>query len=165
MSDIQFKPGDLIADRWKVMARIGARVGDALFSVLFEVSDVHAGGQFALKVYPKTSDHGIRAYIEHLRALEKARAYLPSGNLVLPIESGETESCFFQVFPLVSLKARSLRELIRETAPLHPSQAMAIAAEIAASLGELETHSLIHGDIKPENILITPTDGKVFVID
>ena len=58
----------------------------------------------------------------------------------------------------------TLRDVMREEAPMSPRRALAFIEPILVALSEAHANSLIHRDIKPENVLITPT-GDVKVAD
>ena len=51
---------------------------------------------------------------------------------------------------------RTLAEIIRTEGPLHPDRAAEIAAEVAAALGFAHRNGVVHRDVKPGNVLISP---------
>jgi serine/threonine-protein kinase len=62
------------------------------------------------------------------------------------------------------VEGRSLAEMLREDGPLPAATAVEIATDIAAALGAAHTTGMLHRDIKPGNILVTPS-GLVKVAD
>src|SRR5213079_1492911 len=62
------------------------------------------------------------------------------------------------------VEGRSLRDLMRSDGPLDAERAADIGVEIAAALEFAQQHGVVHRDIKPGNVLITPT-GTVKVTD
>ena len=62
------------------------------------------------------------------------------------------------------VEGRSLRDLIRSEAPLDPSQAAEITAEIASALAFAHRNGVVHRDVKPGNVLLTQS-GTVKVTD
>ncbi|HEY1179470.1 MAG TPA: Stk1 family PASTA domain-containing Ser/Thr kinase, partial [Phytomonospora sp.] len=59
---------------------------------------------------------------------------------------------------------RTLKELIVAEGPVAPRDACEITADICAALDFSHKHQIIHRDIKPGNVMITPT-GEVKVMD
>ncbi|MEV0651265.1 Stk1 family PASTA domain-containing Ser/Thr kinase [Phytomonospora sp. NPDC050363] len=59
---------------------------------------------------------------------------------------------------------RTLKELIVAEGPVGPRDACEITADICAALDFSHKHQIIHRDIKPGNVMITPT-GEVKVMD
>ncbi len=51
----------------------------------------------------------------------------------------------------------SLREVLREQGRLRPARAARLAAQVADALEAIHRHGLVHCDVKPGNILITPS--------
>ena len=152
------KPGDVIAGKWTVV-RLLAR---GAYGSAYEVTDKFKR-RYALKLILKRADQSFREYTDHLRELQRLLSGLNSANLVLPVDAGETDAYVYQVFDLVT-GCTTLDALIEENAPMHPADAMAIAAQVSSGLSELEAENLIHGDVKPSNILVT-SENRTLLID
>jgi TolB-like protein len=58
---------------------------------------------------------------------------------------------------------RTLRECITD-APLAIATALDLARQIAAGLGSAHAHGIVHCDVKPANVVITP-DGRARILD
>lgn len=82
-------------------------------------------------------------------------------NIVKLYEYGTWENGFYIAIEFV--KGKSLRKIL-SLQPFPLRKALEIILETAYALCHLHTHGIIHGDIKPENILITD-DDKVKLID
>lgn len=65
---------------------------------------------------------------------------------------------------LEHVPGRSLREFIDEDAPLTPEAVLPILRCMAAGLDHLHARGLVHLDVRPENVVVTP-DGEVKLVD
>ena len=65
---------------------------------------------------------------------------------------------------LESVHGRSLREVIAGDAPLAPEAIVPILHGLAAGLDHLHARGLVHLDVLPENVVITP-EGEVKLVD
>jgi serine/threonine-protein kinase len=59
---------------------------------------------------------------------------------------------------------RTLSEMLRADGPLHPDRVADIGADVAAALGFAHRNGVVHRDVKPGNVLVTPA-GLVKVAD
>jgi len=98
------------------------------------------------------------------RFLEEARAAsrLDHPNVVHVYDAGIAQEKPYIVMELVA--GQDLKTLIRQKAPLPVPQALSITRQICAGVGHAHRASLIHCDLKPQNILVTP-HGEVKVTD
>ena len=55
------------------------------------------------------------------------------------------------------VQGQTLLELIAK-GPLTPSRAVAIISQVGAALDAAHAEGLIHRDVKPQNIIVTPAD-------
>ncbi|WP_345412301.1 serine/threonine-protein kinase [Actinomycetospora chlora] len=62
------------------------------------------------------------------------------------------------------LPSRSLAALLAESGPLEPREAAWVGAQVADALGAVHEAGIVHGDIKPGNVLITD-DGTAKITD
>jgi len=63
------------------------------------------------------------------------------------------------------IEGADLRRRLRTGGPLEPTLAADIAAQIADALGYLHARGVIHGDVKPANILLPDAGGPVRLAD
>ncbi len=101
-------------------------------------------------------------FVERFRREAQAAANLNHPSIVAVYDWGEYDRTYFIVMEYV--EGRSLAELLRAEGVLHPDRAVEIAIDTAAALGFAHRNGTIHRDVKPGNILITPS-GQVKVTD
>ncbi len=101
-------------------------------------------------------------FVERFRREAQAAANLNHPNVVAVYDWGQQSGTYFIVMEYV--EGRSLSEIVRTEGPLHPRRAAEITADVAAALGFAHRNGVVHRDIKPGNILISPS-GQVKVAD
>jgi serine/threonine protein kinase len=115
----------------------------------------------ALKVlFPELSVD--RTFVERFRREAQAAANLSHPNIVPVFDWGEDDGSYFIVMEYV--QGRPLSAVLRDPQRLAPRQIATIGAGVAAALAFAHRHGVVHRDVKPGNILITP-DGDVKVTD
>jgi serine/threonine-protein kinase len=81
---------------------------------------------------------------------------------VVPVHDfGEIDGVVFVARQLVD--GGSLRDLLREQGALEPSRAASIAGQVARALDAAHAAGLVHGDVRPENVLLTRDDFAYLV--
>ena len=115
----------------------------------------------ALKVlFPELSVD--RTFVERFRREAQAAANLSHPNIVPVFDWGEDDGSYFIVMEYV--EGRPLSAVLRDPQRLPPVQIATIGAGVAAALAFAHRHGVVHRDVKPGNVLITP-DGEVKVTD
>ena len=101
-------------------------------------------------------------FVERFRREAQAAANLSHPNIVSVYDWGEAGGTYYIVMEYV--EGQALSTLVRSEGPLPPDRAAAIGADVAGALGFAHRNGVIHRDVKPGNILITP-DDQVKVTD
>jgi beta-lactam-binding protein with PASTA domain/tRNA A-37 threonylcarbamoyl transferase component Bud32 len=115
----------------------------------------------ALKVlFPELSVD--RTFVERFRREAQAAANLSHPNIVPVFDWGEDDGSYFIVMEYV--QGRPLSAVLRDPQQLSPRDIATIGAGVAAALAFAHRHGVVHRDVKPGNILMTP-DGDVKVTD
>lgn len=150
--------GHLLDGRYRIEAKI-ARGGMA---TVYEASDLRLDRRVALKVMPHAladDDEFAQRFVREARAA----ARLTHPNVVAVYDQGDDNGVLFLTMEYVEGR-HTLRDVIRDQAPLTPTRALAILEEILRALAAAHESGIIHRDIKPENVLISPR-GQVKVAD
>ena len=105
-------------------------------------------------------------FVARFRREAQAAANLNHPNIVAVYDwgegDGESGSTYFIVMEYV--EGRTLAEIVKAEGPLHPDRAADVGADVAAALGFAHKNGVLHRDIKPGNVLVTP-NGTVKVAD
>jgi len=115
----------------------------------------------AVKVLSTLDAHDDTA-VERFRREAQAVARLNHHNIVAVYDWGEDDDTAFIVMEYVD--GQTLREVLHDRSRLTALEAAAVAADIADALAFAHRNGVVHRDVKPGNVLITP-DGEVKVTD
>ena len=129
-------------------------IGQGGMGQVFKAEHEMLGRESAVKVLPlhKTTPEAI----ENFRREIRAQAKLDHPNLVRAFDAGEDGNVHYLVVEYVP--GTDLRRLVRSKGKLSVQQAANIVKQSAEGLAHAHERDLIHRDIKPGNILVTP-DG------
>ena len=101
-------------------------------------------------------------FVARFRREAQAAANLAHPNIVNVYDVGQDGDTHYIVMEYIN--GESLKSYINRSSPLPIGKAVSVAAQILAGLEYAHRSGLIHRDIKPQNVLITP-DGAVKVTD
>ncbi len=99
---------------------------------------------------------------ERFRREAQAAAQIAHPNVVMIydfVEEGENQFLIMEFVDGINLK-----RYIAERGPLPALRAMSVAEQVCAALTAAHARGMVHRDIKPQNILLTP-DGRVRLTD
>ncbi len=144
------------ADRYEIVREI-ARGGMAN---VYLARDRKLDRAVALKVLPAELSRD-PTFVERFRLEAQAAGSLNEPTIVAVYDWGQEQDTSFIVMEYV--EGRTLRDLIVR-GPVDAAQAAEIGGEIAKALSAAHRAGVVHRDIKPGNVLITPT-GEVKVTD
>ncbi len=144
------------ADRYEILREI-ARGGMAN---VYLAQDRKLDRPVALKVLPAELSRD-PAFVERFRLEAQAAASLNDPTIVAVYDWGQEAETSFIVMEYV--EGTTLRDVINRGV-VAPDQAAQIGADIAKALSAAHRAGVVHRDIKPGNVLITPT-GQVKVAD
>jgi serine/threonine-protein kinase len=148
--------------------RIGRRIARGGMASVYEALDTRLDRTCAVKIM----HHGLGddvAFSERFKREARAAARLNHPNVVNVFDQGDDPELdggtLYLVMELVP--GHTLRDVIRDDAPMSPARALALMEPIVSALATAHRSGLIHRDIKPENVLIADAQsgGRVKVAD
>lgn len=121
------------------------------FVDMWQAEDEVLGRTVAVKMLrPEAASEGATKRLFRVEALAAAR--LTHANITSVFDTGEHEGAPFLVMEY--LGGGTLRDILGNGA-IHPLRAADWAAEICSALAHAHQSGIVHGDIRPENVLFT----------
>ncbi len=140
--------------------RIVDALGQGGMGQVFRAEHAILGRTVAVKVLPKSKStpEAIAYFTREIRA----QAALDHENLVRALDAGHDGNVYFLVCEYVP--GADLRRYLRDRGPLGMAEAATIMSQAAKGLEHAHQNGLIHRDVKPANLLVTP-EGHTKVSD
>ncbi len=143
--------GAVVDQRYKIVSRLGSGgMADVYLAV-----DQQLGRQIALKLLHRrfAADPG---FVERFRREAQAAASLQHPNVVSVYDRGTYDGTYY--IAMEYLPGRSLKQLIRDEAPLDAVRAVDITLQILKAARFAHRHGVVHRDLKPHNVIIDDAD-------
>jgi len=141
--------------------RIGARIARGGMASVYEATDLRLDRPCAIKVMHAGLGDDEEFAARFVREARSA-ARLDHPNVVAVYDQGDDDGLVFLAMEYVA--GHTLRDVIHKESPMSPSRALALVEPVLSALASAHRASLIHRDVKPENVLIAD-DGRVKVAD
>ncbi len=151
----------VLADRYEV----GELLGQGGMAEVFRGRDLRIGRDVALKLLRADLARD-PAFQSRFRREAQAAASLSHPSIVAVYDTGDDRFGNARVPYIVMeyVDGRTLRDVLGDEGRLAPARAMQITAEVLRALAYSHRHGIIHRDIKPGNVMLTP-NGGVKVMD
>jgi serine/threonine protein kinase len=158
-TECQQKYAMKVANRYEVIAPIAS----GGMATVYRGWDYNTRRYIAIKALrPLDNGSNDSAARERFRREAQAAARIGHPNVVRVYDFVEEMNRQFLIMEFVD--GINLKRHIAEQGPLPHSQALAIAEQVCAALAAAHARGMIHRDIKPQNILLTP-DNRVRLTD
>jgi len=140
--------------------RIVDWLGQGGMGHVFRAEHSVLGRLVAVKVLPheRSTPEAIESFTREIRT----QAALDHENLVQAFDAGHDGNVYYLVSEYVP--GTDLRKLVRRCGPLDMQTAASLISQVARGLDHAHRRGLVHRDVKPGNVLVTP-DGRAKLSD
>ncbi len=147
----------VLAGRYELFERIG----EGGMSVVYKAKDKLLNRFVAIKILKPEfiNDH---KFIDSFRRESQAAASLSHPNIVNIYDVGREGNIHYIVMELI--EGRTLSDYIKEQGAMPYPKVIALSKQIAAALSFAHKNHIIHRDVKPHNVMITP-NGTAKITD
>jgi eukaryotic-like serine/threonine-protein kinase len=159
MSTTDLPGSSLLAGRYRLVERLGA----GGMSVVWRGFDEVLGRQVAVKVLPPSSSTD-PSFRRRLRAEAQAAARLSHPHITNVYDYGEATTVDGEPVPYVVMElvdGESLAAVLARSRRLPWPAAVRISSEVAAALAAAHARGIVHRDVTPANVMLTPAGAKV----
>ncbi|MEU4626035.1 serine/threonine-protein kinase [Actinoplanes sp. NPDC023801] len=159
MSTTDLPGAGLLAGRYRLVERLGA----GGMSVVWRGFDEVLGRQVAVKVLPPSTSAD-PSFRRRLRAEAQAAARLTHPHITNVYDYGEATTVDGEPVPYVVMElvdGESLAAVLARVRMLPWPTAVRISAEVAAALASAHARGIVHRDVTPANVMLTPAGAKV----
>lgn len=141
--------------------RIKSLIGSGGMANVYKAYDEESQRIVVLKVL-KDEHRGDMEFVRRFEREAQAVLMLSHENIVRSYDVGEDDGVSYIVLEYV--EGKTLKEIIKEEGPLSPKTAVNYACQVLDALSHAHERGIIHRDVKPQNVIITPR-GKAKLTD
>src|SRR5947207_6022690 len=134
-------------------------IGRGGMGVVFQAKDERLKRQVAIKVLPPDLAFREEVRLRFLREAETAARLMHPH--IVPIHSVGESPDGLVYFVMAFIDGESLGAKLKRRGRLPPDEARRIMLETADALGAAHARGIIHRDVKPDNILLEGSRGRV----
>lgn len=136
-------------------------IGVGGMAAVIRARDIHLDRYVALKILPpEMAQEPENVARFHQEA--KAAAKLDHENIARVFFCGEDQGLHFIAFEFV--EGKNLRTMLEERRRLSVAESVRYILQVAAGLEHANTRGVVHRDVKPSNIIVTPS-GRAKLVD
>lgn len=130
------------------------KLGAGAMAVVYKAKQLSLDRMVAIKVLPRKFSSN-KQFIERFYAEGRAAAQLNHPNVVAAYDVAQAGE--FHYFVMEYVEGKTVHDYIVENKRFKESEALEIVLQVADALQHAHERGLIHRDVKPKNIMITPS--------
>jgi protein kinase-like protein len=142
--------------------RLEAEIARGAIGTVWRATDTTTGTAVAVKLL-RTEAAGLPELVDGLLAEAEILAQLDHPGVVRVVDLVTSGAALALVMDLV--EGADLRRRLRAEGPLPPAVAADIVAQVADALEHVHGRGVVHGDVKPGNLLVPADGGPVRLAD
>jgi serine/threonine protein kinase len=133
--------------------RIESLIGRGGMAVVYRAEHLRLGRKVALKLMiPELAENEM--FRQRFIRESRLAAAIDHPNILPIYDAGESEGLLYIAMRYVP--GSDLKDLLAEQGRLDTTQTLSILSQVANALDVAHAHDLIHRDVKPGNVLLTP---------
>ncbi|RPI61895.1 MAG: serine/threonine protein kinase, partial [Planctomycetaceae bacterium] len=133
--------------------KILGKLGSGAMATVFKARQISLDRMVAIKVLPRKLSENPE-YVERFYKEGKAAAKLNHANIVQAFDVGEAGG--YHYFVMEYVEGHTLHDELAAGKVFEESEALRVIIQIARALEHAHRQGLIHRDVKPKNIMMTP---------
>jgi eukaryotic-like serine/threonine-protein kinase len=151
------EPNELIGDRYE----LGEPIGRGGMATIHRATDLRMGREVAIKILREVYSSDPK-FVTRFQREARAASALQHPNIVQVFDYGQSGDAYYIVMELIN--GADLRRYLKREGVLTPDRAVEIAHDVALGLGAAHRRTIVHRDVKPQNVLLND-DGLVKLTD
>lgn len=141
--------------------RVVRTIHESSTSQLYQAADIDSGKQVVIKT-PSVNFEDDPAYLERFQLEEWIGRRIEHPHVVRTIEQTRPRQCLYYLMEYVG--GKTLEQILDDSGPLDLQRIRRLVPQIISGLRAFHRLDMLHQDIKPGNILVTP-EGSAKLID
>ncbi|MBN1807809.1 MAG: protein kinase [Planctomycetes bacterium] len=134
---------------------VAAKIGGGGMGVVYKARSLTSGEMVALKVLPPSLARNSKL-LERFRREAQITRMLKHENIVRCVELGTDRKRKLHYCALELVEGEDVAKIIGREGRMEEAKALDIVRQVAGAIRHASEHGLIHRDIKPQNIMVTP---------
>jgi serine/threonine protein kinase len=144
--------GTVVDGRYEVRQRVGS----GGMADVYLAHDRQLGREVALKMLHRRFSRD-QQFVERFKREAQAAAGLQHPHVVNVFDRGEHDGTYY--IAMEYLPGRTLRDLLRDEAPLDQERVIDMGIQILEAAAFAHRNGVVHRDFKPHNVIVAPDDS------